>query len=111
MTTRSDYQRFFDLWRAIGQAGTTLPYPACLALGGGVALYLAGDAAFRHVLRVGAQRSRIVAAAGSLTVSAVGVTISVAAEIALLALIVAAALVAWRPLRGIPGGRPPGPAQ
>ena len=82
--------------RAIGQAGTTLPYPACLALGGGVALYLAGDAAFRHVLRVGGQRSRIVAAAGSLAVSAIGVTISVAAEIALLALIVAAALVAWR---------------
>ncbi len=81
------------LKRAIGQAGATLPYPACLALGGGVALYLAGDAAFRRVLRIGGQRSRILAAAASLAVSAVGVTISVAAEIALLALIVAAALL------------------
>jgi len=81
------------LKRAIGEAGATLPYPACLALGGGVALYLAGDAAFRRVLRIGGQRSRILAAAASLAVTAVGVTISVAAEIALLALIVAIARV------------------
>jgi len=37
--------------RAIGHAGSTLPYPACLALAGGVALYLAGDMAFRHALQ------------------------------------------------------------
>ncbi len=39
--------------RVIGSAEATFSYPACLALGGGVALYLAGDATFRHVLGIG----------------------------------------------------------
>ena len=79
--------------RAIGHAGSTLPYPACLALAGGVALYLAGDVAFRHALRIGVWRCRGAAAVAALAVSWVGVWLSVAAEIALLAAIVAAALV------------------
>jgi low temperature requirement protein LtrA len=79
--------------RAIGHAGSTLPYPACLALAGGVALYLAGDVAFRHALRIDGQRYRGAAAVAALAVSWVGVWLSVAAEIALLAAIVAAALV------------------
>ena len=82
------------LRQAIGHAGSTLPYPACLALAGGVALYLAGDVAFRRALRIGPQRYRTAAAVVALAVSAVGVTVSVAAEIALLAVIVAAALAA-----------------
>ena len=73
-------------------AGGTLPYTACLALAGGVALYLAGDVAFRRSLRIGTQRYRAAAAAAALAASAVGVTVSVAAEIALLTVIVAAAL-------------------
>jgi low temperature requirement protein LtrA len=82
------------LRQAIGHAGSTLPYPACLALAGGVALYLAGDVAFRRALRIGPQRYRTAAAVVALAVSAVGVAVSVAAEIALLAVIVAAALAA-----------------
>jgi low temperature requirement protein LtrA len=82
------------LRQAIGHAGSTLPFPACLALAGGVALYLAGDVAFRRALRIGPQRYRTAAAVVALAVSAVGVTASVAAEIALLAVIVAAALAA-----------------
>jgi low temperature requirement protein LtrA len=78
---------------AIGHAGPTLPYPACLALAGGVALYLAGDVAFRHALRIGPQRYRVAAAVAALAASAVGVTVSVAGEVALLTVIVAAALV------------------
>ena len=39
------------------------PTRPCLALGCGVALYLAGDAAFRHALRIGPQRYRAAAAA------------------------------------------------
>jgi low temperature requirement protein LtrA len=58
--------------------------------------YLAGDALFRQVLRIGALRYRAAAAVASLAVSAVGVTLSVAAEIALLTAIVAAALAAER---------------
>jgi low temperature requirement protein LtrA len=77
---------------SLGRAGSTLPYPVCLALAGGVALYLAGAVAFRHVLRIGVQRYRVAAAAAALTASAVGVTFSVTAEIALLTAIVAAAL-------------------
>ena len=80
--------------RAIGHAGSTLPYPACLALAGGVALYLAGDIAFRRALRIGTWRYRGAAAVAALAVSWVGVWLSVAAEIALLAVIVAAALLA-----------------
>ena len=82
------------LRQAIGHAGSTLPYPACLALAGGVALYLAGDVAFRRALRIGPQRYRTAAAVVALAVSAVGVVVSVDAEIALLAVIVAAALAA-----------------
>ena len=82
------------LRQAIGPAGSTLPYPACLALAGGVALYLAGDVAFRRALRIGPQRYRTAAAVVALAVSAVGVVVSVDAEIALLAVIVAAALAA-----------------
>ena len=94
------------LRQAIGHAGSILPYPACLALGGGVALYLAGDAAFRHALRIGTLRYRATAAAVALVASAVGVTVSVAVEIALLTVIVAAALVIENrdPQRGSPRG-------
>ncbi len=80
--------------RVIGAAGATSSYPACLALGGGVALYLAADAAFRHALRIGAPRYRIAAAVAALASTVVGVTLSVSAEIALLAVIVVAALAA-----------------
>jgi hypothetical protein len=52
--------------------------------------------AFRHALRIGVQRYRGTAAVVALTTTVVGVTISVAAEIALLTLIVAAALVVER---------------
>jgi low temperature requirement protein LtrA len=82
------------LKRAIVHAGATLPYPACLALAGGVSLYLAGNVAFRHSLRIGTQRYRAAAAAAALAASAVGVAVSVAGEIVLLTVIVAAALVA-----------------
>jgi low temperature requirement protein LtrA len=75
-----------------GGSGPIVPYPVALALGGGVALYLAGDAAFRHVLRIGTQRTRAMAVAVSLAITAVGVTLSAAGEIALLTVIVVAAL-------------------
>jgi low temperature requirement protein LtrA len=81
---------------AIVNTGSTLPAGPCLAMGCGVALFLAGSAAFRRALRIGAGRYRLTAAAVSLAASWVGVTLSVAAEMALLTLIVAAALVAER---------------
>jgi low temperature requirement protein LtrA len=85
--------------RVIGESGSTAHYPACLALGGGVALYLAGDIAFRRSLGIGGrgwrtQLPRAVAAVAALAVTPVGATLNVAAEIALLAAIVALSLVA-----------------
>ena len=76
------------------QAGS-LPWRPSLALGGGVALFLAGDVEFRRALGIGRQRYRTEAALVALAVSAVGVGNS-AAEIALLALVVAGALVLER---------------
>jgi low temperature requirement protein LtrA len=81
---------------AIVNTGNTLPAGPCLAMGCGVALFLAGSAAFRHALRIGAGRYRLTAAVVSLAASWVGVTLSVAAEMALLTVIVAAALMAER---------------
>jgi low temperature requirement protein LtrA len=78
--------------QAIVNTGSTLPAGPCVALGCGVALFLAGSAAFRHALRIGPERYRLAAAALALAASAVGVTLSVAAEIALLTLLVAATL-------------------
>ena len=82
--------------QAIVNPGRTLPAGPCLALGCGVALFLAGSAAFRHVLRIGPRSWRLAAAVVALAASAVGVTVSVAAEMALLTEIVALSLAAER---------------
>jgi hypothetical protein len=82
--------------QAIVRTGSTLPAGPCVAMGCGVALFLAGSAAFRHALRIGTGRYRLAAAVVAVAASWVGVTLSVAVEIALLILIVAAALVAER---------------
>jgi low temperature requirement protein LtrA len=80
--------------QAIVNTGTTLPAGPCVAVGCGVALFLAGSAAFRHALGIGPRSYRLAAAAVALAVSAVGVTVSVAAEMALLTAIVAVSLAA-----------------
>jgi len=92
--------------QAIVNTGTTLPAGPCVALGCGVALFLAGSAAFRHALGIGAERYRLAAAAACLAVSVLGVTVSVAAEMALLTVIVAVSLAAE--LRAGPAGGPGG---
>jgi low temperature requirement protein LtrA len=81
---------------AIVRTGSTLPAGPCLAMGSGVALFLAGSAAFRHALRIGPARYRLAAAVACLAASWVGVTLSVAAEMVLLILIVALSLAAER---------------
>jgi low temperature requirement protein LtrA len=92
--------------QAIVNTGSTLPAGPCVAMGCGVALFLAGSAAFRHALRIGPGRYRLTAAVVALAASWVGVSLSVAAEIALLIAIVAAALaLEYRdPEGGPPGG-------
>ena len=88
--------------RAVVNPGSTLPAGPCVALGCGVALFLAGTAAVRHALRFGAVRYRLAAAAACLAAPALGVTASVAAEMAVVILIVAAALMLE--LRGAAAG-------
>ena len=80
--------------QAIVNTGRTLPAGPCVAVGCGVALFLAGSAAFRHALRIGPRSYRLAAAAVALAASAVGGTVSVAAEMALLTAIVAVSLAA-----------------
>jgi low temperature requirement protein LtrA len=64
-----------------------------LLLGGGVALYLAGDSVFRRVMRLGRATYRAVAAVLSLGVVALAVAVSAAAALAILVAIVVATLV------------------
>ena len=85
--------------QAIVNTGSTLPAGPCVAMGCGVALFLAGSAAFRHALRIGPGRYRLTAAAVALAASWVGVTLSVAAEMAVLD----------PDRRGRASGRAPGP--
>jgi low temperature requirement protein LtrA len=97
--------------QAIVNTGSTLPAGPCVAMGCGVALFLAGSAAFRHALRIGPGRYRLTAAVVALAASWVGVTLSVAAEMAVLTVIVAAALAVESraaPSGGSGGVVPPG---
>ncbi len=80
---------------AMLRPGSGLPWPPSLALGGGVALFLAGDVAFRRALRIGRQRYRAAGAVACLAAWVVGLASS-AAEIALLTLVVAGTLVVER---------------
>jgi len=86
------------LKNAIGHPGATLSAGPAIALAGGVTLFLAGDVAFRHVLRIGTPRYRALAAMLALTAWPLAVAVDAAAGIALLTAVVAAALGAERRL-------------
>jgi low temperature requirement protein LtrA len=81
---------------AMQHPGNTLPYRPCLALAGGVALFLAGEVMFRWATGISPLRFRATAALACLALWIAGVTIGSAAEIALLALVLAGALVLER---------------
>jgi low temperature requirement protein LtrA len=78
---------------AMQHPGSTLPYRPCLALAGGVALFLAGDVLFRRAIGVSPLRFRAAAAVTCVLLWFTGVTAGSAVEIALLALVLAGALV------------------
>ena len=84
------------LKNAIGSPGTTLPAGSAIALAGGVTLFLAGDVAFRQVLRIGTPGCRAVAAALALAAWPLSVAVNAAAGIALLTAVVAGALAVER---------------
>ena len=81
------------LKKATGHAGDDLSSGQALALGGGVALFLAADVWFRRVLGLGRSVHRAVAALLALVTVGVGTSVSAAAQLAVLAAILAAALV------------------
>jgi low temperature requirement protein LtrA len=91
----------------IGHAAQPHPVGQAIALSGGVALFLAGDAWFRAILRIGTPWPRLAAAALALAAAALGATVSVEAQLAVLlgALVAMLAgerhLAAWR----LPVGR------
>jgi low temperature requirement protein LtrA len=68
----------------IGHAAQPRPLGQALALAGGAALYLAGDAWFRAVLRIGPAWPRLAVAGFALATAALGVTVAIEAELAVL---------------------------
>jgi low temperature requirement protein LtrA len=84
------------LKHAIGHPDMALPAGPALSLAGGVALFLAGDALFRHALRIRPLGYRAGAAALALAAWPVATAASAAVAIVLLTVIVAGALGAER---------------
>ncbi len=75
----------------VRHAGTTLSEPRALALGGGVTVFLLGDAYFRRVLAIGPRGWRLAAAVPALATVMLGVVVSAVAQLtALIAVLVAA---------------------
>ena len=80
------------LKKATGHAGDELTAAEALALGGGVALFLAADVLFRRVLGLGRSIQRGLAAVLALATVAIGNGIAASAQIAALVVILAVAL-------------------
>jgi len=78
---------------SIGHSGHAAPGPA-LALGGGVALFLAGAAAFRRAMRIGPAAIRFQAAAAALATTVIGGLFAVAAQLVALAVVLGLMLAA-----------------
>jgi low temperature requirement protein LtrA len=93
------------LKRAMGNAFGPVPLPEALALGGGLALFLAGDLAFRRVLWIGRPWYRLACLLAALAAVPLGLVYG-AAELAVLAV----ALVVLLSFEGA-GRRRAGPAR
>ena len=73
-----------------------MPTGPAVSLAGGITLFLAGDALFRRALRIGTPWYRAAGAALALACWPVAATLSAAAGIVLLTVVVAATLAAER---------------
>jgi low temperature requirement protein LtrA len=80
------------LKKATGHAYDALTYAQALTLGGGVAVFLVADVAFRRVLRLGRSPHRAVAALAALATVPLGAEVAAIAQIGLLAVVLGAAL-------------------
>jgi low temperature requirement protein LtrA len=81
------------LEQAIGHSGDPLSFARALALGGGVACFLAGDALFRHTLGIGELRWRLAAAPLALTTIPLGIEVSAVAQLAALVAVLLGSLI------------------
>jgi low temperature requirement protein LtrA len=88
----------------IGEAAEPHPVGQAIALSGGVALFLAGDAWFRNVLRIGTSWPRLVTAGVALAATVLGAAVAVEAQLAVL-LCALVAMLAWE-RRTAMAGRP-----
>jgi low temperature requirement protein LtrA len=87
------------LKKGTGHAYDELTAAQALALGGGVALFLAADVAFRRVLHLGRSIHRVAAAVGALATVPLGSEVAAAAQLGALALLLALALAGEGALR------------
>jgi low temperature requirement protein LtrA len=103
-----------SLQPAIAHPGNPLPFARALALGGGVACFMAGHALTRHTLSIGRQHWRVVAVILALVTVPVGHAASALAQLGLLlaALVLALTLDASsaQPRPASDRARGPGPA-
>jgi low temperature requirement protein LtrA len=79
------------LKKATGHAYDELALEPAAVLGGGAALFLAGDAWFRRVLRIGTGRGRMVGAAAALLTIPLGISAPAVLQLAALVAVVALA--------------------
>lgn len=77
---------------ALANPADPSPLPVALALGGGVAAFLLGDAWFRRVLELGPNRSRVVIAVLALASIPIGLLVPAWVHVLLLAVLVVAVL-------------------
>jgi len=68
----------------LGHPGQPEPVGQALVLSAGVALFLAGDAWFRGALRIGTPWPRLVTAGIALAAAALGATVTIGAQLAVL---------------------------
>jgi low temperature requirement protein LtrA len=80
------------LKKATGHAYDQLTYAEALTLGGGVALFLVADVAFRRILGLGRAPHRAVAALAALATIPLGAEVAAVAQIGVLAAVLAVAL-------------------
>jgi low temperature requirement protein LtrA len=86
--------------KAIGHATDHLTIGQSVALGGGVALFLFGDVAYRRVLRIGRSGYRLWGVVGVLATIPLGLFMAVGQLVALILVLLAMLVIEYRALSG-----------
>ena len=81
------------LHEAVAHPGTPMSLGGAVALGGGVAMFLIGDAEFRRVLHVGPARSRLAPSTAALATVPLGLVAAAVVQLGVLVVVIAIMLV------------------